>query len=339
MATAIRSLSKVQVGIETTKGTLVPATRVLAGNWSWSEEQEFYRAPYPAGIRANVGGAGVILRKGMTLDAEMDLSAEQILWPLLTGIKGAVTGQVTDTSAYTYTFAPELTTGIPTLDTLTAEMILGDGSTNHYAREAGYGVCRSFKLAWAFNQVAKLNAQWFLRAGQTSTPTGSLVTYTTLEPLVANLLAVYLDTTWAGLGGTQLTGIVRSADLDVVTGHEPDYTLDARSDKDFTIHKVGPVRATLNLTMEMDAVGAARVANFRANDVVFIRLKNTGTLAGAATAYRTVQVDGAYRFTGPPSFSEDGEQVLVAMSLESVYDSTGAKSLEFTAINKLSAVT
>ena len=340
MATSIRSLSKVQVGMEviSTKGTLVAATRVLQGDWKWAEEQDFYRAPYPSGVRANVGGAGVILRKGLVLDGDMDLSAEQVLWPLLTGVLGGVTGQVTDTSAYTWTFTPELTTGIVTLNTLTAEMIMSDGSTNHVAREAGYGICRSFKVSWAANQAAKLSAQWFLRASQTSTPTGSLVAYTTLESLGTNQLWVYLDTTWAGLGGTQLTTIVRSADLEVMTGMEPDYTLDGRTDLDFTVHKVGTVAATLNLVLELDAVGAARVANFRANDIVFIRLKNLGTLAGAATSYKTFQVDGAYRSVASPAFSEDGEQVLVACSLESVYDPTGAKTLEFVAVNKLSAV-
>ena len=340
MATAIRSLNKCQVGIETTKGTLVPATRLLSGDFAagWGEEQDFYRPNYPAGYLANVGGVGVITRKGVVLNGAMDLSAEQVLWPLLTGIKGGVTGVMEDTSAYRWTFTPELTTGIRTLNALTAEMVMADGSTNHVAREAGYGICRSFKFDWPMNQAAKLSAQWFLRASQASTPTGSLVVYSSLEPLVSPLLKVYLDTTWAGLGGTQLTAIVRAASVDVVTGNEPDYTLDGRSDLDFVQAKVGPVTANLSLTLELDAVGAARVANYRANDVVFIRLDQTGTLAGAATSYRTIRVDGAYRLAGNPAFSEDGEQILVALSLESVLDATSSKTLEFVAVNKLAAV-
>jgi hypothetical protein len=340
MATAIRSLNRLQFGLESTKGTIVAATKIIRGNWiaGFTEEYDTYRSPYPSGVLANVGGAGVFVRKGVTLKGEFDLSAEQALWPLTTGILGAVSPSNSDTTAYTYTYTPQLTTAIRTLDTLTGEFIMGDGSTNHVAREAGYGFCTQFSCKWATNQQATMSAEWVLRASQTSTPTGSLAAYTSLEPLVTNLLSVYLDTSWAGLGGTQLTTIVRSAELDVMTGLAPDYTLDGRSDLDFTQHKVGPFTAKLKMMLELNATAASRVANFRANDIVFIRLKNIGSLAGAATAYKTFQADGAYRFVSPPAFSEDGEQVLVGLDLESVYDTTGAKTLEFVVINKLATV-
>lgn len=338
MATAIYPLNKVQIGMESTKGTLVAATRLLAGDGNFAEEQDFYRSTYPAGFRATPGGAGTIMRKGFMLDFQSDLSAEEVLWALLTGIKGGVTGSVTDTSAYTWTFTPELTTAIQTLDSATLELVRSDGVTNHYYGEAGYCLTSGFTMEWAFNQIAKFSMKMFGRARQTGAPTGSLVAYTTREALSSNQLWVYLDTTWAGLGGTQLTGTVRSAKLDVNTGLTPDYTLDGSTDVDFRDHNTGELGGRLSLLMELDAVGAARFTEWRANSLVYVRLKSLGSLAGAATAKRTVQVDGCYRYVGNPVISFDGQQALVAVELEAVLDTTASKILEFTAINKLAAV-
>jgi len=338
MATAIQQFTRLQVGKETTKGTLVAATRQIVGNHSFAEEQDFYRSSYPAGVRANVGGAGVITRKGTAIEVETELTAEEILWFLLTGVRGGVTGVVTDTSAYTWTFTPELTTGVPTIDTATVEMVHADGVTNHYYGEAGYAMTQSFGMSWAVNDAAKFKASLFARARQSDTATPGLTPYSTREVLVSHLLAIYWDNSWASLGTTQLTGLIRSATFDCTTGYAPDFVIANRADRDFYVHKVGPIMAKLALVMELDAVSAAKLTNYRANDLVYIRLLQTGSLAGAANALRTVQVDGAYRFVAPPAFSTDGDQVLVSLSMESVYDTTGAKTLEFKVINKLSTL-
>lgn len=408
MATAIQQLNKFQIGRESTKGTLVAATRLLPGKGTLREEQDFYRSPYPAGVRSNVGGAGVITRKGFGVAWETELTAEDVLWPLLTGVRGQVTptqasesgtanaavttsattlndtratlvvngwvgatitcdgktGVVTSNTAtaftvaswtggtpttgsawsvaglgYTWVFTPELTTGIPTIDTATLEAIRSDGSTNHYYAEAGYGMTAGFDFEWAGNANAKMNLDMFARARQSDTPTGSLVAYTSREVLVTPLLSAYLDTTWAGLGGTQLTGIVRSIKASHLTGFAPNYTLEGRPDLDYPNHKVGALTSKLSMVLELDAVGAARWTAYRANSLQYVRLKSTGTtIAGSGGLVKTVQVDGAYRFTAPPAEQEDGDQLLIACELESVYDDTGTKTLEFTSINALASV-
>lgn len=341
MATAIVPFRKLQAGIETTKGTLVAATRVLVGEGWIQEEQDFYRSPYPRGLRANVGAAGVITRKGMLLDWNSELTFEEVLWPLLLGVRGGVTGVAGgggDAATYTYTFTPQLTTGVPTLDAATLEYMLGDGVTNQYARECGYAMVSEFGFDWAFNQVAKMNVKLFARAAQVTTPTAALTEYSGREPAVTNLLKVYRDTTWAGLGGTQQTGIVRSAKLVVSTGLGPDYTMDGRADLDFVRHLVGILSAKLSLVLELDATAASRFGEYRSNSIEYIRLQQVGTTVPGGTSQKTVQVDGAYRFVSPPSFSADGEQVLMNAELESVYDDTGTKTLEFVVKNALSAV-
>jgi hypothetical protein len=341
MVTALTQFERLQLGIEvvTTKGTAVPATRQIVGNHAFSEEQDFYRSPYPAGFLANVGGAGTIMRKGVAVDIDTELSAEDVLWPLMTGVLGSVTPSTVDTSGKSWLFTPQLTTGVKTIQSATAEFIRGDGTTNHYYGESSYLMTESFKFDWNFNQIAKMGARMFGRARQTDTPTSSLVPYATREALASNTLTIYWDTTYAGLGGTPVTGIVRSCSFDCKTGYEPDYTIEGRTDVDMTVHKVGPITANLSMVLEFDATAAAKFVLYRSNSLVYIRLKNTGSLCGAVSAVRTVQVDGAYRFTASPTFTQDGSQVLMNATLESVYDTTGTKTLEFTAINALAAIT
>lgn len=337
MATSIVPFRKLQIGMESTKGTLVAATRVLVGNHRFNENIAFYRSAYPRGVRATVGGAGVITRRGVSLEIDTELTAEEILWFLLTGIRGAVSGS--DSSGdVTWTFTPELTS-VPTLDAATLEFIQGDGSTNHMASECGYAMTESFKIDWsadAANDPVKLSAKMFARARQTTTPTGSLTPYTTREPLVPALSKHYLDTSWAGLGGTQMTGLCRSGSIEVMTGLSPDYTGDGRSDKDFTEHNIGSLGARQTMVWEFDANGASRFANYRANDIVYIRNQFNGSTVVAAA--RKFQIDGAWRFVDTPSFSESGEQILMSANLEACYDDTGTKILEFVALNGLTAV-
>ncbi len=338
MATSIVPFRKTQIGMETTKGTLVAATRVLPGNHHLIEGIDFYRSAHPRGVRATVGGAGIITRKGCEIEFDTELTAEEILWFLLTGIRGGVTG-VNSSGDYTWTFTPQLTTGVPTLDAATVEFMMGDGATNHYYGEAGYAMTSGFRIEWSADNPSdpvKFTARMFARARQSDTPTGSLSVYSTREVLVPALSKHYLDTSWSGLGGTQLPGIIRSGVLEVNTGLNPDFTADGRSDKDFVKHSVALLSARLSMVMEFDSVGASRFANYRANDLVYIRNQFNGSTVAAAA--RKVQVDGAYRFIDTPTFQENGEQVLMGVNLEAVYDETGTKILEFVVLNGLSAV-
>lgn len=413
MAKALRAFSKLQLGIETpTPGTIVAASRVIMGQHDFIETEDFYRPDYPEASRANVGGSGSLVGKGMDVNIGSDLSAEEMLWALLTGVRGAVTPvnhgggsaltgtsdiavttsatgfadsrvawtvdefigatvtidgktgvvasntttAVTLTGAgwtggtpttgsswaivtldYAWTFTPQLTTGIPTIDTATMEMLHSDGVTNHFLAQSAYGMTSSFKIDWALKAVAKYSAKMFGRARQSGGPTGGLVIYPTRKLLVSPLLNVYMDGTWAGLGGTQLNSLVRSVGFECMTGFEPDPDIGAgRADLDYGTHKVGGLTARLSAVLGLDAVGAARLAEYRANSIVFVRLKNTGPLIGGIA--RKVQIDGAYRFTTAPKFNYDGRQILAAFELESVKDDTSGKTLEFVAQNGLSAI-
>lgn len=337
MVSAIKPFRKLQLGLEATSGTLVAATQQLLGEWAYGEEDDRYRAGYPRGVNANVGGAGVSLRKGVSLSVEGDLTAEEMPWLLGSGVKGGIAGGTVADSAYTRTYTPQLTTAPTGPDTVTMEFVESDGSTNHVARKAGYGFLDGFEISSSLTENVKLKHDWRLRASQTSTPTSSLGPMTGIEPLVHGLAKFYVDTTYAGMGGTQLTGIVHNVTFKYMSPFEPKYTMDGRSDLDFTgLHISRGFRATLDITCELDATGAtAWVTAWRSNLLRYIRQDYLGSLIGV-TAVKTVRIDGAYRFVAPPTYDE--ETRIVTASLESVYDTTGTKTLDFVVINAIATV-
>lgn len=335
MVLAIPSLNRVQIGREATKGTLVPATRLLYGRANVREIQELYRGEYNRGYRANVGGAGNTAFKAVEIDFESDLVPGQVLWPFLTGIRGNITPTGAGADK-TWLFTPELTTAIPTIDSATVKFVDSDGVTNHYYAEAGYSMTRRIVIEWAFNQPAKLRHTMFARARQTGAPDAVSLYTTATTPYMSNKLAVYLDSTWAGLGGTQLTNLMRGVTIEIDTGLEGDFTMDSRPDADFTTHLVGKLTAKLSLLMEMDATASARMTEFRNNGLVFIRLKQLGAALGGSNY--SVQLDGCYRFTDSPERSEDEKRVLRTFNLETVLDETSLNTFLPTIVDALTGV-
>ena len=334
MATALRQLLVTQIGIETTKGTGVAATKQLIGDLDFDEDQQFYRSPYPASLRATTGGAGVIVSKGTRFKLQTELTAEEILWPMHLGIRGGLT-PTSSSGDYTWTAAPETSTGIPTIAAASLEVAQSDGTTNHLIVNSTYVMCDGFDITYALNQPAMLDVSLFGRARETAAPTAALAPYTTREALVTPLTVVSIDTSYSGLGGTAITGIIRSAKWSYKTGFAPNYSLDGRSNKDFVKHRVSAPTATLSMLLELDATAATALATYRSNALTYVRLKTTGSVAAVAARY--VQVDGAYRWLSYKT-QVDGDQVLVACELEAVYDATGTKMIEVKALNTLATI-
>lgn len=336
MATAIRPFRTLQAGIESTKGTIVPATRRLIGSWEFTEEIDRYRTDYPHGINANVGGAGIDLRKASRLTVETELTAEEILWPLSLGVLGDVS-PTADDDAQTWEFTPQLLAE-PGIDTATIEVAETDGTTNHLAQRFGYVLCEELSLGWSLNEVATLNYTLFGRASESASPTADIEPYGNREEMKSNQLALFLDDAWSKLGDTQLTGLVRNVGWTLATPFSPKFTMDGQSDVSQTGHYFGRgYRSTLSVTCELDQNGAARIGEWRANDLVYVRLASYGTEISTGTR-KEIRIDGCYRFTGQPAYSEDENNRLVAFELEDVFDADGDTTFAITVVNKESEI-
>ena len=135
MANALRSLNKVQAGLEVTAGTLVAATRliphtagILNPNIDWTDLAEV------RGVRAKYDD--VKTGQGSELKLTQHLDFENLLLPLLCGYASVVP---TGAAPYIWTFTPARDAA-SALASATFEVVETDGASNIY--EKAFGLAR-----------------------------------------------------------------------------------------------------------------------------------------------------------------------------------------------------
>ncbi|MFZ2738430.1 MAG: hypothetical protein WAY02_09385 [Burkholderiaceae bacterium] len=332
MAAGLYTLRLLQLGFESTAGTLVAATKKLVGDSTYTPMIEREFEEYPRGVRAMVTGGGFAKQRGSTIEHDGNLTYEEILYPMLSGIvnDAAPTGA----GPYTWDFTPVLT-GQASLKTMTAEFVVDDASTKHYEREAGYFLTTEFEVDIQANDVAKLKWTAEGRAEQSSTVTGSLAPITGRTVVPSNLFALWIDAAGGTIGTTAKTATLRGANIKVVTGAKPDYTLDGRADLDHTGIQTQMMTGELELTLEHNANAATEIAAWRAGTGRLVRLKaDNGAAAGANKA---ITFDMSVVYTDDPEFSQEDGIEIVTLKSAFEYDSTFTNAFICTVINGLSA--
>lgn len=337
MASAIYPLRKLQIGLEGTAGTLVAATAQLVGVGVYRPiiQREF--ETFPRGKRAPVTGGGFVTMRGSELDFESNLTYEEILYPLLTGIlnDAAPTG----TGPYTWTFTPSLSANAGTsVKSATLEYVVDDGSTKHFQREFGFAQTRTFRLSLAFNQPARIAWSMAGRAEQTSTMTAALTPITGRTQVPSNLFKVFIDNHDGTIGSTQKSATIRSLEMEITTGIESDFTLDGQADLDKVQNDSQMLTGTLRVVMEHNANAATEIGKWRTGTTDNIRLVRIKADNGAATtANRQITFDGAWVYTEEPAFSEENGIEIVTLNMALEYGETYAGAFAAEVINGLSA--
>ncbi len=318
MATSLRALRRLQVGLEAALGTPVPATSKIPGDITFTEELDKYYANYPRGVRAPVTKGGIPVRKGAMVRVEQDLSFEDLLVPLQAGLGGKVR---TGLGPYVYTFTPALG-AVTDVEGFTVEYAEGDGVADHVTTEFSHAFCPRMSFNWAFNEIATCSWELVGRVASDAAVTAALTEHTDREEIESNSLSVFLNDSWATLGNSQLLTIVRSGTLEIETGLTPKSTIDGRSDLDLTGINSGELTGRLSLVGELDATWETERAHWRSNDLRFIQLSVT-----SGTKVLTLSL--ACKFTSPPAFTDSGDgHTLMTMEAEIEYDPTGARAVE-----------
>lgn len=285
--TMIRKLSLFQWGKETVRGTLVAATSKMAvENLELTPVDEMSRPALAKGILLPHSGDELPIQRGVQFSVPETplVYGEHHKW-LGMAINGGVSA-VGAADPYTWTFARPITAD-PVPDTYTIERRLTDG-TNHVDLEFGYAFLT--QLRWIFEDAmpARFAAEGVGRRIQSSTLTAALAMPTIQIP-AAKLLKVWMDSAWANLGTSQITGEVRRVEVTFNTGLVPIQYLDGRTDLDFTSYRLNPdevgleVEITVHLTKaQFDAQkAAAEAGTLRA-----VRVKVEGPAAD-----RSLQLD------------------------------------------------
>lgn len=319
-----RVFTRWQYGKEVTRGTAVAATRrLLAAPAPVVPDRKPRVIEDALGVRA----------KSMRTAIDQYLVADTLTIPDLyfqalpalfgCGIKGGITPtEVTGGQGdQQWQFYPSLT-ATNALDSLTLE-----GGDDVQAYEAEYVMFDRYKISFDIPQGAEgapvaIEAGYFGRQWSPSTFTGAL-SLPSPETINGKLIRFYLDTTWAGVGGTEKVGLLRSGEIEILTGVHPKFH--GGQYRYFDTHAEGAIEVMANFTFEGNSDADAIWDAFRAQTLAVVRLKVEGGQIGTGTNHSwQLDFSGKWEEVTPIGEEANGNNLHTA-ALHGLYDATGAK--------------
>lgn len=219
-----------QIGVQSTFDTAVAATaKLLVPRIDIEQTDQLGRPQWAKGLAVrNRGNEHPVTRGTRVTIPAFAVPLEQLPhWLGMAIVSGvSATG---DPDSYTYT---RDITAAPGVTMATLERRLTE-FTNHIDEEWPNFVLTELTLSGAQGQDIMLAASGFAAARAASTLTASLSAPATPEVMPHALSEVYLDTSWANAGNTQLTGKVLSWALSITTGAVGIPTADGRAGLDY----------------------------------------------------------------------------------------------------------
>lgn len=317
----------VQYGKESTRGTAVAATKMFLGQANVPSDRTPFYTKYKNNSRidASAGLIPQVFADGITLDLSGDHPGYFQALPLLfsIGLKGNITATQTTSgqSDYLWTFDPSLTSTLNAPDAITLEV--GD---ENQAFEMEYCMAKSIKIGGKLgsNSYCDVSADCFARQVTPATLTPAL-TVPTVEPILANMVRIYLDSTWAGLGGTEITGHLTDFSWQLETGLQTRWR---GNSKLFASHYETGFAVKVNLTAEADAQSDLYYDYLQAQTAKFLRIKIDGAQIGTGTNYNLTLDTCVVPEQAIPLANEDAGLDLSTVVFRNLYDTVGSKSFK-----------
>lgn len=315
MATA--AFRKIQWSKETSRGSPVACDNSLLGGtlrltpvpeWFTPDDEE--RGSLAQHYTQELVGQRATLRYEGAADFE------QLIAFLAMTLKGGVTPSTPGGGVNTrdWAFAPALTS-LNAQDSFTFQY--GDAQQ---AYQVAFGLVQQLELNFALNAPVGLTADMFARYPTKVSFTGSPV-LPTPERIVAAKTKLFIDTTWAGLGGTQKSSLLMGGRVRLPSGLTPvkygDGSLDWSSVAE------NKRAAEVELIFVHDADGVVAYDDFAAATQKFIRLEVLGSLI-EGSLYKRLQIDLALRYVSLDTLvdAQDGKSV-VRLTASTFPDSSG----------------
>ena len=334
---AERILSKMQWGLEGTRGTAVAADTLLLG--AEIGPIPIDRVPAFPEDALGVRGMGNRVVFGNYLarnTLRIPFGFFEVLPMFLScGLKGNITPvEQNAVGDYLWTYAPSMTAS-NAVDTITLEM--GDDTD---AYEAEYLMFESIKIAGVNAQGSeespvRIEGDYFARQITKTSFTGA-ITAPTVTTMHSGLARLYADAAWANRGTTELTSILRSYELEILTGVHPKFF--GSANRYFDTHGEGAIEFRLTLTLEGGATADAEFDKFLAGTKQALSLKINGPQIGAGDVNNfTFNGFGAYEIVTPLGDESNGNNLHTAVFRDR-YDITGATFIEALVTTETTAI-
>ena len=256
----------VQIGVETTPGTAVAATKRLSALGITAGPELTSSAFMPRGRKLNT--LVIPGRRSTTGTLDGRLTYTEIVYPL-TSLVGAATittpAEATDAREWAFDLNPS---GPDGFKAYTVEI----GSTVRGSRFA-HGVITGLTIDMSSEEITLggdiIGQKWedgfTLTGGVTDVP---------LIPVDPNDLSIYVDETYEDIGTTLMERIF-SANCGLTGKYGPIWPINAANDSFATVVELAP-EATLGLTFAADAVGMGFLDVFEEGATRYVRIEANG---------------------------------------------------------------
>lgn len=318
----------VQVGVESTKGTAVAASKKLTATSiqpKISLEANTFRALGNKFATLLVPGKEYVIAK-----IEGVASYNELSYLLSSLINYAAPVQQGGTAAYLWTFAPD-TDGVDTTKAYTVEQ----GSSVR-AHKFAYGQVTSLDLNFSRSaiEVAGEMMGKALSDGITMTATPTEIA---LKPILPTQVDLYLADTMAGLSGASAMSRPISVSWHMGNRFGPVFPLATAGGTGFTADVELEPELTVKLKTQADSEGMGLLTNMRAGSTKYLRIKAVGELI-AGSYYYTLIIDTALKFEEPSDFSDEDGVFAIEWNGVGVHDSTAGYATQIVLTNILTAL-
>jgi hypothetical protein len=253
------------------------------------------------------------------------------------GIKGGITPaeQTGSQNDMLWAFTPSMT-ATNAQDSITLEA--GD---DVQAYEIEYCLFERVRLAGTIAQAGEeapveFEGDYFGRQVTPVSFTGG-ISVPTMTDIVAKLSRIYIDTTWAGAGTTEKTSLIRSWDLEILTGLHPKFF--GSGNRYFDAHGESIFEVMLTLLLEGNALADAEFDKYQAGTKQAVRVEiDSGVQIGTGDNHKlTMDVWGAYEHVTPLDQEDRGNNLHAAL-FRGLYDPTGAQIFDVQVTTNVAAI-
>lgn len=333
MTYGVKKLQKLQIGLETNKGTAVAATAVWRGTGGLKDNRQVVIPDENIGYLIPVDRAySPKLGVEVTFN-EVEATFEQIGYPFSAGIAATVTGSANGgtTNGYTYAYTMA-TTAAPTTKGYTLEF--GD---NNQAEEAEYCFTQEIKLSGRAGEAVKIASSWIGR--QVTKTTFTSISAQSVEEILFSKGKIYADAVGGTIGATQIAASWLAFDMTIKTGLMAVYTGDGQLY--FTTDKCATPDVTGSFTFEHDSNGVAVKDDFVAMTTKKYRMEFLGsalTGSGGTFSTKALRLDLCPKMISVDPLGEVDGNDIVKVNWQAVYNSTANLYFVATVCNTLSAL-
>ena len=334
MANGIEGLRRVQIGAELTPGTPVSTTTYLRGQGVPSDDTEHIFPAENIGIVPGTDRSYVAQNIG-TLAYTGVLTFEQLhhfqaaIHTASASADGAGSGKI-------WEYILPTTSVLSASDLTTYTIQAGD---NAAAEIMPFCFVPDFTIDGSYSQALTLSSNWRGIAWTASTFDAlSASDLQSVEEVLFNKGALYIDDATGTMGGTQISNTLLSMSLKVTTGWRAQPTADGTLG--YSLLKQVSPEAELTLTYEHNSSAVSEKAAWRAGTPRQVRLKFEGSALTTAGSYanKTFQIDAVGRYSTFAALTSDAGNDTVSATFKIRYNAAAAKFLQFLVVNEVAAL-